>query len=51
MPVSPLLAMADIKTAIAAFDRGEENVWDTLATIAQACDTARHRERPHSDAA
>lgn len=36
-----ILALADIKTAIEAFDRGESNVFDAVDTIGAALETYR----------
>lgn len=35
---SAVLALADIKEAAAAFDRGDANIVDTLEAIAGACE-------------
>ncbi|MFM7412256.1 MAG: hypothetical protein ACKO6E_03465 [Planctomycetota bacterium] len=55
---SAILAVAEIKTALEAFDRGESNVHDALDAIVVALEAhqavhrlAFRRRRPHSDAA
>jgi hypothetical protein len=42
--VRAILAMADIKAAVGSFDRGQVNVFDALASIAETCSAL---ERPN----
>jgi hypothetical protein len=46
-----VLALADIKAATAAFDRGEVNVFDALAAIVEASMPFAGFERPRLEAA
>jgi len=46
-----ILAIAEIKEATRSFDKGETNVFETLAAILAACDDYRERTWRRPDAA
>lgn len=46
-----ILALAEVKAAAEAFDRGETNAFDALEAIADAVDAYRAADRTRQDAA
>lgn len=50
-PATAILALAEIKAAIAAFDRGETNVFDALDGIAVAVEAYKNAPASSRDAA
>lgn len=49
--VRAILAMAEIKDATAAFDRGQVNVFDALSSITEICEALERPNRSLRDAA
>ena len=50
-PATAILALAEIKTAVEAFDRGEANVFDALDAIAVAVEAYQTATASSRDAA
>jgi hypothetical protein len=50
-PATAILALAEIKAAVEAFDRGETNVFDALDVIAVAVEAYQNATASSRDAA
>jgi hypothetical protein len=50
-PATAILALAEIKAAVEAFDRGETNVFDALVVVAVAVEAYQNETASSRDAA